>query len=497
MLKLRREVARLQKIKTDCQRAEEALRESEGLFGATFEHAAVGMDQVDLHGRFIRVNDRLCKLLGYQREELMRLSIRDITVPEDVDKSFELLHKLQSGEIDEYTLKKRYRRKGGSVFWADLFVSLVRDAKGGPLYHVGIIQDITERRRAEEALKESEQKFRATFEQAPLGISHRSLREEFLLVNQRFCDMVGFSPEELKKKTSADITHPDDLPTGAEMMGKLIKGEMKRYSREKRYLRKDGSVLWVNATVSLMRDDLGQPKYFISLLEDITERKWAREALQREKERFRILVEELPLGISLINPDGSWAYVNPAFVRIFGYDLSDVASGRDWFHKAFPDERLRNEAIALWFADQKEGEFNVAKPRTFRIKCKDGSQKTVTITSIALKTKEYFVLCEDITERVRAEEEKLKSERLQAAMETAGAASHEINQPLQIIMARAELALMKGPLIDNLGRELQDILENTERIALITKRLNRITEFRTTDYIGGTQVLDIERSSKI
>lgn len=366
---LRREIARLKNVERNYKRAEEDLKESEGLFRATFEHAAVGMDQVDLQGRLLRVNKRLCELLGYQREELIQRPLQEITVSEDSDKSFELLHKLQSGEIDEYTLRKRYLRKDGSFFWADLFVSLVRDAKGRPLYYIGVIQDITDRKRAEDAL-------------------------------------------------------------------------------------------------------------------------------QREKERFRTLVEELPLGISLINPDGNWTYVNPTFVKIFGYDLKDVPRGKDWFYKAFPDEKLRKQAISLWFADQKEYDLNVARPRKFQVRCKDGLKKTVTITSIALKTGEQFVLCEDITERMRAEEENLKSEKLQAAMETAGAASHEINQPLQVIMARAELALMTRHLTGSLRKDLQDMLENTVRIAQITKKLNRITEFKTTDYVGSTQILDIERSSK-
>ena len=179
---------------------------------------------------------------------------------------------LKSGATD-YVLKQRLERLVPAVQRA------LREA-----------EERTERKRAEEALRESEERFRATFEQAAVGISHNSLDGRWLRVNQRLCDIVGYSREELLEKTFQDITHPDDLDADLEKVHQLLAGKIETYSMQKRYLKKGGSVAWINLTVSLVREPSGEAKYFIAVIEDITERKQAGEALQevREAERQRI-----------------------------------------------------------------------------------------------------------------------------------------------------------------------------------------------------------------
>ena len=179
---------------------------------------------------------------------------------------------LKSGATD-YVLKQRLERLVPAVQRA------VREA-----------EEQSERKRAQEALRESEERFRATFEQAAVGISHNSLDGRWLRVNQRLCGIVGYSREELLEKTFQDITHPDDLDADLEKINQLLAGKIVTYSIEKRYLKKDGSIVWINLTVSLVREPSGEAKYFIAVIEDITERKRSEEALQkvREAERERI-----------------------------------------------------------------------------------------------------------------------------------------------------------------------------------------------------------------
>ncbi len=179
---------------------------------------------------------------------------------------------LKRGATD-YVLKQRLERLVPAVQRA------VREA-----------EEQSERKRAQEALRESEERFRATFEQAAVGISHNSLDGRWLRVNQRLCEIVGYSREELLEKTFQDITHPDDLDADLEKINQLLAGKIVTYSIEKRYLKKDGSIVWINLTVSLVREPSGEAKYFIAVIEDITERKRAEEALQevREAERERI-----------------------------------------------------------------------------------------------------------------------------------------------------------------------------------------------------------------
>ncbi|MCC5629299.1 sensor histidine kinase [Nostoc sphaeroides] len=132
--------------------------------------------------------------------------------------------------------------------------------------------EITERQRIEQALRESEQRFRAAFHQAAVGIAHVAIDGRWLLVNQRLCDIVGYTSEELQLLTFQDITHPDDLNTDLKYIDDILADNIQTYSMEKRYFCKDSSIVWVNLTVSLMREPSGEPKYFISVVEDISER---------------------------------------------------------------------------------------------------------------------------------------------------------------------------------------------------------------------------------
>jgi PAS domain S-box-containing protein len=138
---------------------------------------------------------------------------------------------------------------------------------------LAVVQNINERKQAEEALRESETRFRATFEQAAVGLAHVRPDGRWLRVNQKLCEIVGYPQEELFERTFQDITHPDDLDTDLEKMRQILAGQIQTYSLEKRYLRQDRSIVWITLTVSLVRQSSGEPDYFISVVQDITQRK--------------------------------------------------------------------------------------------------------------------------------------------------------------------------------------------------------------------------------
>ena len=142
-------------------------------------------------------------------------------------------------------------------------------------------RDVTERRQVEEALKESEERFRATFEQAAVGVAHMRPDGRFLLVNHKFCDIVGYTRDELSEKTFQEITYPYDLEADLENVRMMLLNEIQSYAMHKRYMRKDGSFVWINVTVSLVRTSSGSPAYFISVIEDISERKKLEEQLSQ------------------------------------------------------------------------------------------------------------------------------------------------------------------------------------------------------------------------
>ena len=147
--------------------------------------------------------------------------------------------------------------------------------------------------RAVQSLRDSEKRFRATFEQAAVGIAHVGPDGRWLRVNQKLCDIVGYTREELLSLTFQDITHPDDLDTDLARMHQMLEGQLDTYTLEKRYLQKDGSSIWMNLTVALVRDETGKPDYFISVLEDIQRRKRAEDELHARTEALRLSREEL------------------------------------------------------------------------------------------------------------------------------------------------------------------------------------------------------------
>lgn len=149
------------------------------------------------------------------------------------------------------------------------------NAAGGLIGAVVVMRDVTESNETEQELRESEERFRSTFEQAAVGVAHNGLDGRWLRVNQRLYDIVGYSREELLDTTFQDITYSGDLETDLDYARRLLAGEIETYSMDKRYFKKDGSVVWINLTVSLVRDPSGEPKYFIAVIEDISERKRA------------------------------------------------------------------------------------------------------------------------------------------------------------------------------------------------------------------------------
>ena len=174
---------------------------------------------------------------------------------------------------EPFEMEYRVIASDGGVVWVRDHAVLVRDEAGRPLYWQGVQFDITDQKRTEEALRESEERFRATFEQAAVGMAHVDLDGRWLHVNEKLLEIVGYGREELLGLTFQDITHPDDLDADLDHLRRLLAGEMETYSMEKRYFRKDGSIVWIELTVSLVRNASGKPAYFISVIEDITGRK--------------------------------------------------------------------------------------------------------------------------------------------------------------------------------------------------------------------------------
>jgi formate hydrogenlyase transcriptional activator len=173
----------------------------------------------------------------------------------------------------------------------------------------------------ESALRESEKRFRATFEQAAVGVAHSSLDGRLLLMNQKLCDILGYTPEEIVTKTYQEVTHPEDLEAELEYARRLIAGEIKSCSYEKRYIRKDGAPIWVNLTASVVRDEeTGEPYCFVAIIEDISARKAAEESLRESEEFNRRIVESSSDCIKILDLEGRLLYISDRGQELLGIE---------------------------------------------------------------------------------------------------------------------------------------------------------------------------------
>ena len=177
------------------------------------------------------------------------------------------------------------------------------------------------------------------------------------------------------------------------------------------------------------------------IVNDITERKSAEGELRREKENFRILVEESPLGISFIEQNGRYKYINPRFIEMFGYTLDDIPTGAEWFAKAYPSQPYRDQVISGWVNDLKQASPGASRHRTFTVRCQDGSEKLVLFRPTKLENGDQFVIYEDITEQNRLEVQLQQAQKMEAVGTLAGGIAHDFNNLMTAILGNASLML--------------------------------------------------------
>ncbi len=277
---------------TERKRAEEALRESEARFRAIFENAAIGIALVDVHGHPVESNPALQRMLGYDKLELADMAFTEYTHPDDARASWDLFNGLVEGKREHYQMEKRFLRRDGQVVWGQLHVSVVRDQKGEFKYCFGMVMDITGRKRAEEALRESEARFRAIFENAAIGIALVDVRGHPVESSPALQKMLGYNKFEMSDMVFTEFTHPDDAQADWDLFIELAEGKRDHYQMEKRFLRRDGQVVWGQLSVSLVRNEKGEFKHSIGMVEDISERKRTEEALRQLSGRLLRLEDE-------------------------------------------------------------------------------------------------------------------------------------------------------------------------------------------------------------
>jgi PAS domain S-box-containing protein len=313
-------------------------------------------------------------------------------------------------------------------------------------------------------LKESEARFRATFEQAAVGVAHVSPDGKFLRVNSKFCEIVGYSEAEMQNLTFQDITHPDDLDSDLEFVQQVLKGERENYTMDKRYFHKDGSAIWINLTVSLVLDREDTPQYFVSVIKDISDRKAAEESLQQSYDFQEHLNTSVPDAIfSIRMPERVVEWINDSY-NILGYEPEECVGKSTEMFYASPAgyretgallsdaiEAKKNVLLTEVILQRKNGE---VFPAEVNVSVYRENGKVVSVTALA----------RDISERKQAEEELRKShdflEHLTSAVPDAIFA---VKMPERtIIWVNDSFNILGYDNEEYIGRSTTDFYANTE-----------------------------------
>ncbi|HEY2538545.1 MAG TPA: PAS domain S-box protein [Stellaceae bacterium] len=272
-------------------KAEAALRASEERWRTVFETAAVGIVTLDLDLRYLTANMAFEQMTGYTENELRHMTPHKIAHEDDRVTTQEVMDDVAAIPQHSRRRETRFRRKDGDIVWADVNSSLIRGADGTPAFLASMAVDITERKRAEAALRASEERWRAIFDSAAVGIAAGDLRGSLFNVNPTFQSMLGYTEEELRNLRAFEFTHEDDRAETRRLLTRVVTGQQPSYRLEKRYRRKDGAIVWADVSASIVPATDTAPAFLAVMAVEITDRKRAEEALREAEERFRTLVQ--------------------------------------------------------------------------------------------------------------------------------------------------------------------------------------------------------------
>jgi two-component system cell cycle sensor histidine kinase/response regulator CckA len=389
--------------------AEKTIRQSEERFRATFEQAAVGIAHAAPDGRFLWMNMRYAEITGYTRDELLGRTVASITHPDDQQRDAEGIARLLSGEIPSYAPEKRFVCKDGSTVWVQLTVSVRRDAKGRPLHLIGVAQDISDRVRAKEALRDRERLLAVVTGSAGVGLVVVNDRYEYLFANEAYAAIFGLDPIGILGRRV-----PELLAAGWDQirprLDRALAGERVAYELTLPSLADGNEPRWFRVMYEPGGSTLPT---VVVVVTDVTDLKRTEAAIRESEARYRYLFERNLAAVVLTRSDGAILGANPAAARLFGVDSPDMLTARRMTDFYFdPEERTALASAVL--------QDKTPTTREIRFRQAEGYPVwTLANISVLEHSPEGVVFHStliDVTDRKRAEEDlRLRERAIHAA----------------------------------------------------------------------------------
>ena len=486
--------------KTGHKKAGTALPESERRFRDLVELLPQPIFEADETGKLTLTNVKGFETFGYTREDFDEgISIFELVTPKDQTKARENYRRIMQGEKlkeNEYVMQK----KDGSTFPVMVYSRpIIRQDK---IVGVGIAVDMTERKQAEEALRRSEERYRNILESIQDEYFENDLAGNFTFVNDVIGKHLGYTKEELTGMSYRQYTDEETRRKLYQHYNELYRtgGPIKPFEVE--YIRKDGTKVFVEISVSLIKDAEGKPIGFRGISRDITERKAAEEAFKRSEHRYRILVESSTDAILMLDLERNISAFNQAFLDMFGYEKSEV-EGRSIRIIHLSDESFRSFGDEVYPVVRKSGFFRDER----EMKHKNGAILPVETVTSAVKTPDglilgYIAIMRDITERKRSEEERTtlqeqlrQFQKMEAIGQLAGGIAHDFNNLLTVMKGYTQLSLNEMKESDSLRGNIEEIKKASDRAADLTRQLlafnrRQIMEVKVLDLNTLSQDLD-------
>jgi len=472
--------------------AETNLRSSEEKLKEALLVADTGTWKIDLQTGVDFRDESLNRILGLEAKETTR-PLTDLFTkvhPED-EKRMRLALDKAISEKGNYSEECRIYRPDGSMRWIRDRGKVVVDEEGHALYVIGAATDITDLKEKEERISINEERFREIFDNSFVGMAIADLNGKLIDANPEMKNITGYSKEELLAMNVVSLNHPQYHDQTREQLRSLILGEEPHYSAEKRYLRKDGSTIWVNISVAAVRDKKGVPKHFIGLIQDINDRKLAEESLKMQA----LVLESMDEGVSIADESGFILYTNEAEDAMFGYEPEELIGKHVSVQNAYSEEENERIVGRVMEILQRDGYWN----GEWHNRRKDGSSFYTYAHIIALDLGDRRVLVcvqRDITEEKATKEALQRSheelemkvaartrelleaaERLERSNQEleqfAYVASHDLQEPLRKIKIFAHRI---GDEVKPLGNErintyLDKLIVSSERMSTLIRDL--------------------------